>query len=159
MRRLPAPTANQGLIWLDGESLCVTPEFQAELGGRIPDWLILDNLPARPGSLEMHHQVVLDDQRRACLVRRRQRRFWSGAWAWLRGRRRVVSPELEQAARIFGLERSGIQTPRLLAFGQRWLAPCWLESFLLTEAIPEASGVSESHSGSKPPIAARSALP
>jgi hypothetical protein len=69
------------------------------------------------------------------LVRRRQSRLWSWLWHWLRGRS-WVSPELEQAATLFRLERYGIPLPRLLAVGQRREKPWQTESFILTEPAP-----------------------
>jgi tRNA A-37 threonylcarbamoyl transferase component Bud32 len=138
LRRLPLPSASQGLIWLKGEELCVTPEFQAELNGQVPPWLLPDNVLIPSGRCEVQSQVYLHGGRRACLVRRRQSRFWGQIWAWLR-RRKVVSPELRQAGRLFRQERSGISGPRLLAVGQRWVSPWWVESFLLTEPNPEST--------------------
>jgi len=38
-RQTALPIGSQQLIWLDGEALCVTPEFQEAVAGCIPDWL------------------------------------------------------------------------------------------------------------------------
>src|SRR5438128_2488052 len=40
IRRGPRSEVVQRLIWLDGEALCVTPEFQAMLNRALPDWLM-----------------------------------------------------------------------------------------------------------------------
>jgi hypothetical protein len=51
-------------------------------------------------------------------------------------RRRPTTPELEQAATLFRLQRHGIALPRLLAVGQRRRQPWQADSFLLTEDMP-----------------------
>src|SRR5262249_36627828 len=45
-----------------------------------------------------------------------------------------ASPELRQAALLLRLQRAGIATARLLAFGQRQVGPWRMESLLLTES-------------------------
>ncbi len=45
----------------------------------------------------------------------------------------MTSPELEQAGVVFRLERYGVRTPRVLAFGQSLRRPWQMESFLLLE--------------------------
>jgi Lipopolysaccharide kinase (Kdo/WaaP) family len=64
------------------------------------------------------------------LVQRRASRPWGWIWSRIRGRR-LSSPELEQAGIIFRLERHGVRTARVLAFGQRLRRPWQIESFLL----------------------------
>jgi hypothetical protein len=56
------------------------------------------------------------------------------AWLWsiLRGRR-LLSPELRDAGRLFRLRKHGLPAPRVLAFGQRRPLPWRTASFLLTE--------------------------
>jgi hypothetical protein len=56
------------------------------------------------------------------------------SWLWtkLRGRR-FTSPELEQAGIIFRLERHGVPSARLLAFGQTQFGRWQYESFVLIE--------------------------
>jgi hypothetical protein len=56
------------------------------------------------------------------------------SWLWTKFRgRRFTSPELEQAGIIFRLERHGVRTARLLAFGQTNYSPWQYESFVLIE--------------------------
>ena len=50
----------------------------------------------------------------------------------IRGRR-LTSPELEQAGVVFRLERYGVRTARVLAFGQNLRRPWQIESYLLLE--------------------------
>jgi tRNA A-37 threonylcarbamoyl transferase component Bud32 len=132
IRRLPALTSPQKLVWIDGEKLCLTPECQDALAGTVPQWLLLKNLPGRPRRLVERTWVALGENRPALLVRRRSWHFWDGWLSWLRGRR-PTAPELRQAGLLFRLERSGIRTPRLLAFGQHWHRSGCCESLLLTE--------------------------
>lgn len=122
----------QNLIWLEGEALCVTREFQAELNGRIPDWLTpsrrLETRSCRP----TEERISIRGMRAAVLVRR-----WSsepGRWLWcLLLNRPFVSPEFQRAALLFRLQRFGVATPRLLAVGQQHPRPWQSESFLLTD--------------------------
>jgi tRNA A-37 threonylcarbamoyl transferase component Bud32 len=126
------PTVKQQVVWLDGEALCVTPEFLAVLDGKIPYWLRLSGFPSRPRQFLERRQVRLAGQDRLLLVRRRVIRPWAGLWTWLRGRR-LTSPELGRAREIFRLQRAGVVTDTLLAFGQRCPAPWRIESLLLTQ--------------------------
>ena len=130
--QVPAANATQSVIWQDGEALCLTPDFHAELAGHIPDWLRLANFPARPGSWEMSNSVALPQARQALLVRRRDRQLLNILWALLRRRPRV-SPELRLAGLLFRLERYGVGAPRVLAFGQHSASWRHLDSFLLIE--------------------------
>ena len=139
IRRGPRPEVVQRLIWLDGEALCVTPEFQAMLNRSLPDWLMLASLPERPREVELRQRVSLASCRHASLIRRRRPRLFAGLWSWV-CRRRFASRELQQAAILFRLERAGVRTPKLLAFGQRQVRPWCVESFLLVEEI-EAVGL------------------
>ena len=131
-RRVLPSAGNQALLWLDGEALCITPEFHAQLGGELPGCLQLASLPAWPRNLELCNQVWLGPAE-GFLVRRRRTRILEGLWNWMLGRRRA-SPELRQAGLMFRLGRAGIATPRLLAFGQRQVVPWRTESFLLSES-------------------------
>ncbi|HEV3447164.1 MAG TPA: lipopolysaccharide kinase InaA family protein [Gemmataceae bacterium] len=128
----------QQLIWVDGERLCVTPALQARLKDNLPDELKLTRLPERPRQFEFRQNISVDPFCRATLVRRRSSHFLRGLWNYVCGRR-FASLELRQAATLFRLQRAGIQTPELLAFGQRrhWLGG--IESFLLTEVAPTVS--------------------
>jgi tRNA A-37 threonylcarbamoyl transferase component Bud32 len=138
IRRGPRSDLVQQLIWVDGERLCVTPALQARLKDNLPDELKLTRLPERPRQFELRQKGSLGPLCEATLVRRRSSHFLRGLWNYLCGRR-FASPELRQAATIFRLQRAGIQTPDLLAFGQRqaWLGR--IESFLLTEVAPTVS--------------------
>ena len=137
LAQVPAEKHAQRLIWQDGEALCLTLDFHADLAGRIPDWLRLGNAPARPRSWETHTWVDVPEARRALLVYRRQRRLLSALWAWLR-RRSVSSPEVRRAGLLFRLQRYGMHVPRLLAFGQRYVTRFQVDSFLLLEPPPGA---------------------
>lgn len=129
VRQASLPIGRQNLVWLDGEALCVTREFQAALGGKTLAWLV----PGRSGPSGVEQRVVdVPGARQAVLIRRRIARPLRWLWQRLRGRP-FSSPELEQAAVLFRLQRYGITTPRLLAVGQRYPSPWRCESFLLTE--------------------------
>jgi tRNA A-37 threonylcarbamoyl transferase component Bud32 len=135
LRRPGLAPGKQNLIWLDGEAVCVTREFQEEIRDRLGSWLDLLRKPARPGLEVQRRLLPLPGDRTGRLVRRRQREPWSWLWHWLRGRS-WVSPELEQAATFFRLERNGISSPRLLAVGQCRTRTWLTKSFILTESAP-----------------------
>ena len=78
----------------------------------------------------------------ATLVRRRARWPLRWFWHWLRGKH-LMSRELRQAGLLFRLQRYGIGTPRLLAFGQKHFPLRRTESFLLTEAPSNAVGFAD----------------
>jgi hypothetical protein len=123
------PAGGQRLIWLDGEALCVTPEFYAEAAHRSPAWLPPTALPHRGVRREW---VGLPDGGQAELVRRRSADVLG--WLWSSWRRKSLpSPELNQLGLLFRLQRHGIITPRLLAFGQKSRWPWKVDSFLLTQ--------------------------
>ena len=46
------------LVWLDGEALCVTPDFQANLDGQVPEWLPLPRVPSAPWDEFLQTSVV-----------------------------------------------------------------------------------------------------
>jgi tRNA A-37 threonylcarbamoyl transferase component Bud32 len=138
LRQMPLPFAAQNAIWLHGEALCMTRECHTLLGGQIPAWLLAAAQGARAGSGVATSIVRLPEGRSGTLVRRSARRSHR-LKTWLR-RSAATSPELRQAAVLFRLQRYGIATPRLLAFGQRFL-PGRAESFLLTEAITGGVGL------------------
>jgi tRNA A-37 threonylcarbamoyl transferase component Bud32 len=127
-RTSPPPVVGRGIVWLDGEALCVTQEFWEELGGEVPAWLPLPGA----GRGTSRRTVSLPGGRRGLLVRR-----WSDrplAWLWSALRRRpLLSPELRDAGRFFRLQKHGQAAPRVLAFGQRRSRPWRTASFLLTE--------------------------
>lgn len=133
VRQAFLPIGQQNLVWLDGEALCVTREFQAAVAGRIPGWLAQAADTEGPNGVR-HERRQVPGIRPALLIRRWVRR----PLHWLRHRllgRSFISPEFEQAAVLFRLQRYGITTPRLLAVGQRYRRPWELESFLLTEPV------------------------
>jgi tRNA A-37 threonylcarbamoyl transferase component Bud32 len=127
-RTSPPPVAAQGVLWLDGEALCVTRDFWHELGGAVPDWL---PLPA-DGRGTSRSVVALPGGRRGLLVRRWCDRPLSWLWCAVR-RRPLLSAELRRAGALFRLRKHGQAAPRVLAFGQRRPRPWRTESFLLTE--------------------------
>jgi tRNA A-37 threonylcarbamoyl transferase component Bud32 len=130
----------QNLIWLDGEALCVTREFRTELGAHPPAWLLSGRGSAGSQPALTREVVTTPRGRTAQLVRRRTNRPLARLWAWLR-RRPLTSPELDQAGILFRLQRYGIETPKLLAVGQRHRFPWHIESFLLLEPLAEAVGL------------------
>ena len=130
-RASPPPVANEGIVWLDGEALCVTQAFWKDLGGRVPGWL---SLP-RDGRGLSRSQVVLPGGRDGLLVRRWCDRPLGWLWCALR-RRPLLSPELRTAGLLFSRQIHGLASPRVLAFGQRRPRPWRTESFLLTEIDP-----------------------
>jgi tRNA A-37 threonylcarbamoyl transferase component Bud32 len=127
-RASPPPLMGEGILWLDGEALCVTQKFWEEMGGEVPGWL---PLPKTGGGTSCR-AVPLAGGRRGLLVRR-----WCDqplAWLWCALRRRpLLSPELRDAGRFFRLQKHGQAAPRVLAFGQRRPRPWRTESFILTE--------------------------
>ncbi|HEV3262276.1 MAG TPA: lipopolysaccharide kinase InaA family protein [Gemmataceae bacterium] len=132
LRHAPLPAGVQNLIWLDGEAMCVTREFQDEMGSRLPHWLAT-TAPAHAAADHLTETPVrLPGARQGTLVRRRASWPWRWLWCLLR-RRPLTTPELLQAGTLFRLQRHGIGTPRLLAVGQRTTALARTESFLLTE--------------------------
>jgi tRNA A-37 threonylcarbamoyl transferase component Bud32 len=133
----PAVGAAPGLVWLDGEALCVTVEFLEEMQGQAAAWLG-EVLPvAETGARVSRSVVPLPGLRQAQLVYRRTVHPFRWLWASLR-RHRLRSPETQQAGTYFRLRQLGLGTPRLLAVGQRHLRPWRTESFVLTEGPAEA---------------------
>jgi Lipopolysaccharide kinase (Kdo/WaaP) family len=130
MRQPPLAADFHQLVQLTPPALCVTRQFRDELAGQVPPWL---RFPGEGGVHVLRAVVPVTPARQAALVRRRASRPLKWLWHWLRGRP-LVSPEVAQAGTLFRLERYGIRTPRLLAFGQRSSRPWLLESLLVTEA-------------------------
>jgi hypothetical protein len=131
MRRPLLPDGRQDLVWLDGEALCVTRAFQAECQGMIPHRLRPPSHRSPTGGRISGWRVALPRGGSGLLVRRATSRPL--AWLWGRlWRRRLVAPEVAQAATLFRLNRVGIETATLLAFGQRHGRPWQTDSFLLT---------------------------
>jgi tRNA A-37 threonylcarbamoyl transferase component Bud32 len=137
-RRGPATADEQQVVWLDGEALCVTRAFHQHLPRPLPEWLSI--LRSATGSLPSVERrwVTLDQDRQALLIQRHAWRPFAALNSWMSGRP-LTAPEVRQAGLLFRLQRHGVRTPRLLAFGQRLYWPGRLDSFLLTEpALPEA---------------------
>ncbi len=133
-RQPPLKTGKQNLIWLDGEALCVTRQYLQQVEGHVPAWLRAPTKDDMAANAEETRTMV----DAGGIVLRFVRRRSNGFWTWLTSKlrcRRFGSPELEQAAAIFRLERHGITCPRLLAVGQRCRRPWQIESFLLTEPV------------------------
>lgn len=131
-RAAAPPTAGRGVRWLDGESLCVTEEFWELLGGEVPAWL---PQMVSSGAKRSRRVVLLPGGKIGLLEQRRVSRPLAWLGQWLRGRR-LTSPEVRRAGRLFGQASDGGPGPRLLAFGERRLRPWRIESFLLTEVPP-----------------------
>jgi hypothetical protein len=130
-RSSPPPVAARGILWLDGEALCVAQDFWDELGGETPTWLPLPRgFPSRVGTTRT--VVPLPGSRQGLLVRRSCVQPFSWLWSVL-CRRTWLSPELQQAGRLFRRRKHGLEARRVLAFGQRHAWPWQTESFLLTE--------------------------
>ncbi len=135
--RDPAPAVVHRLIWLDGEALCVTPQFQEKWKGPLPQSMLLKESTTDAG---IPQQIKLPNGSQATLVRRDEARFFSSLWGLFHARSHDA-PEVCQAALLFRLERHGLLAPRLLAFGQ-W-APAWnrRRSFLLAEEVQATRSV------------------
>jgi tRNA A-37 threonylcarbamoyl transferase component Bud32 len=133
LRHQPSICVDQQLVWLDGEAMCVTPDYLTMLRGRVPDYLNVSPTLTT---------VTIEDGSRGLLLRRQSRRPLARFGAWL-GRKRLSSPELEAAAVAFRLERFGLSIPRLLAVGQRHSFPWTTDSFLLTELPAKATNLLE----------------
>jgi tRNA A-37 threonylcarbamoyl transferase component Bud32 len=137
-RASPPPVAGQGVLWLDGEALCVTQEFWADLAGTVPSWLPLPSAAA-PGDQVVRAVVHLPGGRRGLLVRRWCDRPLAWLWSLLR-QRPLLSPELREAGALFRRRKHGLGGARVLAFGQRRPRPWRTESFLLTEVARPDGG-------------------
>lgn len=139
LRQPPLKPDAQNLIWVRGESVCVTRDFHEALQGQIPERLLLGRQrPFSDGSWGARGSKVTCCRHSfrgvgaALLIQRRTGSPFLWLWAKLR-RWRWVSPELEQAGVIFRLERYGVRCARLLAFGQSQFRPWQQESFLLIQ--------------------------
>jgi tRNA A-37 threonylcarbamoyl transferase component Bud32 len=93
LRQPPLQGGRQNLVWLQGEALCVTREFRAELAGRLPEWLTARATSSTPGAWVWRELVERTGGRHGLLVRRLGSRPLAWLGAWLRGRR-LLSPEL-----------------------------------------------------------------
>jgi hypothetical protein len=145
VRQPPLPPDCQNVIWIQGESLCVTRPFHDALKGRIPEKLLRGDHRPFPSALASILRFGREAGARvtscqysfrgigsATLVQRRASRPWRWLWSKIRGRR-WTSPELEQAGIVFRLERYGVRAVQVLAFGQTLRRPWQMESFLLLQ--------------------------
>jgi tRNA A-37 threonylcarbamoyl transferase component Bud32 len=135
LREPPLPAGMQNLIWLDGETLCLTREFRDALRGQVPAYLVLPECGDGPPDALTRAAVEVAPSRRAVLARRSARRPFRWLWARLSGKR-LASPELQQAGTLFRLQRYAVVTPALLAVGERHGHRWRTESLLLTEPPP-----------------------
>jgi tRNA A-37 threonylcarbamoyl transferase component Bud32 len=155
MRQLEPAGLLQNVIWRDGEALCVTEEFDALLDDRMSDWLRYERLPVQGRNLEIGAEAPADLPA-ARLIFRRETRLWTGIATWIRGKK-LISSSVRQAGLILRLQRLGMETSRLLAFGQRQKKPWCVESFIL---IQSTSRGRHSHlSSSEPDILETMAMP
>jgi tRNA A-37 threonylcarbamoyl transferase component Bud32 len=134
----PGRTTEPGLIWRDGEALCLTAELDERLDTNLPPYLALKNLPVRPATLQLQEDVEIEGVGPAELTRCRRRSWTQPIQRAARSTRRT-SPELRLAGIIYRLERLGMPVCKILAFGQRYSSLCGTESFLLRERRPGMS--------------------
>jgi hypothetical protein len=149
-RQTSLPIGSQPLIALQGDALCVSPEFHTALRCAVPGWLAAIHDNAQKGR-EARSIRAVPGAAGAVLVRRRTQSVRNWLRATLTGKP-PVSPELAELALLFRLQRHGIVTPRLLAFGQRPGRLGEMTSFLLTEppaAIPLDQWLLQSDSSSR----------
>jgi tRNA A-37 threonylcarbamoyl transferase component Bud32 len=138
--RQPAPLlGKQGVLWLDGEALCVTSDFWEQVQSAAPDWVAGFRQALQANEAPGERAVALPGQRQGRLVTAAASRPFRWLWAELRGKP-LVAPEVRQAGLLFQHQLRGEPAPRLLAFGQRRPRPWRTESFLLTEAAPPDGG-------------------
>ncbi len=128
----PSRKTEPGLIWRDGEALCVTAELDEKIRDVIPPYLALANLPARPLNLRLQEAVQVEGVGAAELTRSRRISLIQPLHRSIR-KTRKTSPELRLAGVIYRLERLGLPVGKVLAFGQRYSSLCATESFLLRE--------------------------
>jgi tRNA A-37 threonylcarbamoyl transferase component Bud32 len=127
MQQAPPALTSQRLLWLDGEALCVTPAFHEELGGDLPDWLRMAESDT-PSCKIM--RVPLQQGRSGQLERRSISGLGGLLHSWIT---KKPLPEVRKAALLFRLERHGVRSPRLLAFGRKRVGAATHQSFILSE--------------------------
>jgi heptose I phosphotransferase len=131
------PARPQAWICLgEGESLCVTPDMQRQNGNPIPDWIRPGHDVRGAGVSLTRRWPILPGRMRTLFVRRRERKLIAELWRRL-NRRPLVSPEQRQAALLLRLQRHAVAAPQVLALGQLQGDGGHIESFLLTEPIPD----------------------
>jgi tRNA A-37 threonylcarbamoyl transferase component Bud32 len=120
---------SQNVIWLNGEALCVTPDFLKHIKDQ-PDLLkSFSTLGCRSSQVE-RKEIALGNNQPGILTCRRERRLGALLRNKLLGKK-WTAPEVRQAGLLFRLQRLGIATPRLLAFGQTYEAMGVISSFIL----------------------------
>jgi tRNA A-37 threonylcarbamoyl transferase component Bud32 len=138
-RESPLNPESQSLIWIRGESVCVTREFHEALQGHVP----VDFLAGRHRPCSFHVLPVSSSEAIQCrhsfrgigattLIQRRASRPLPWFCAKLRGKR-LLSPEVDLAGITFRLERYGVRCARVLAFGQLQYRGWQYQSFLLRQ--------------------------
>jgi tRNA A-37 threonylcarbamoyl transferase component Bud32 len=138
LRKTPLPVGAQNLIALDGEALCVTPAFRTIFGDCYPQWLT-DAAP----TFGVHRTTCgLGDGVEGTVIRRRGIYALARLWARLR-QHPFRAPEWQLAALLFRLERFGIETPTLLACGQRHGGTWAIESVLFTSTPSNGTTLAE----------------
>ncbi|HYV34477.1 MAG TPA: lipopolysaccharide kinase InaA family protein [Gemmataceae bacterium] len=133
MRQPPMLTGKQNLIWVDGEALQVTREYQRELS----TWK-----PPEKGTGLFFDTMTLPGKRIGHLASRLAYQPLRSFWCWLR-RKPLIAPEVDSMKVLFRLERYGVVTPKLVAVGQKQIKPWTIQSFLLTEPLQNALPLSE----------------
>jgi tRNA A-37 threonylcarbamoyl transferase component Bud32 len=136
-RTIPTKTDNPCLIWLDGEALCVTPEFLASVMGKVPS-VIRKACQASDAPKARTQPILLPSGRTAILYRHNCSRPLAWLWASLRGHA-LTSPLIEEAGRLFRCRLLGLPAPRVLALGIRHKGPWRTASFLLVDAEPDSA--------------------
>jgi heptose I phosphotransferase len=135
-KRQPPARPQAWICMEEGETLCVTPEMQRYCGHRVPDWLRPGH-DGRGSDLALTRRwPILSGDTRTLFVQRRERGTFTERWCRLR-RRPLSSPEQRQAALLLRLQRHALAVPQVLALGQRRGDGGQIESFLLTEPIPD----------------------
>lgn len=129
-REKRSTSSSEGILWLEGEALCLTSDFWDTMRGNIPEWLRADVCGSGQTVVDLPHGE------RGLLVRRSENRPIAWLHAVLRGRT-LTSPEVRQAGVYFARVKHGQPAPRVLAFGQHRPWPWRIESFLLTAVTEE----------------------
>jgi tRNA A-37 threonylcarbamoyl transferase component Bud32 len=132
------PAAKQRLVWLAGEAVCAVPDVAAVWPRPAVAPPFYSTAPTDERTVEL---VRLPDGRPAHLIRFRTFAPLGRLVARIRGKA-WRSPGATAGRVLFHLERYGIPSPRLLAFGQRLTGPCSVESFVLFD-VPNGMPLGE----------------
>lgn len=125
--------ADQQLIWVDGERLCLRKKFYDQIGGKTPQVLHdLSALSPAPGWSRLDWR---DIQGQLYFARKSVKSM--GAW---QGWKSVtaISQDVKIAGLIFRLQRFGVKTPELLAMGHRKVGQLVEECFVLVKPMSGA---------------------